>query len=149
VDAEDSGVIVVPPGDGATLDFLSVTHKLTSRQTGGALSVFESEFEPGAGNRLHVHQREDEIGYVLTGAIEVRLPDRTIRVEAGGVTRLPKTIPHALRNPLETPSRYLFLAVPGGLDEWFDALAEAHRRSALDDETHARLSAEYGIGWLE
>jgi hypothetical protein len=60
------------------------------------------------------------------GALEVRLRDRSAILEAGGVRRLPKKLPHAIRNPLETPSRYLFLAVPGGLDRWFDAVAGAH-----------------------
>jgi hypothetical protein len=42
------------------LKFLGVTHMLTSRQTGGAFYLFESVFEPGDGNRLHVQCREDE-----------------------------------------------------------------------------------------
>ena len=78
-------LIVIPPRAGTVLEFLGVTHKLTSRQTGGAYYLFESEFEAGAGNRLHVHRREDEIAYVLEGAVEIRLPDRTLVLEAGGV----------------------------------------------------------------
>ena len=141
--------IFVTPHSGTVLDFLSVTHKLTSEQTGGACCLFEAAFGPGDGNRLHVHRREDEIGYVLEGALEVRLRDRTLVLEAGGVARLPKTIPHAIRNPLETPSRYLFLCIPGGLDQWFDALARARSDGALDDATYSRLSLDHGIDWLE
>ncbi|OGO52297.1 MAG: hypothetical protein A2V84_14280 [Chloroflexi bacterium RBG_16_70_13] len=108
--------IVVPPGGGTTLDFLAITHKLTGPQTGGALCIFESSFEAGTGNRLHVHRREDEIAYVLEGALEVRLLDETLTLEAGGLARLPRNLAHAIRNPLTTTSRYLFLAVPAGLD---------------------------------
>jgi quercetin dioxygenase-like cupin family protein len=96
-----------------------------------------------------VHRREDEIGYVLEGALEVRLRDQTLVLEAGGVARLPKGIPHAIRNPLETPSRYLFLCVPAGLDQWFDALAQAKSNGALDEATYSRLSLDHGIDWLE
>ena len=149
MEPEETQPIVIPPRSGRMLEFLGVTHKLTSQQTAGAYCLFESEFEAGAGNRLHVHRREDEIGYVLEGAVEIRLPDRTLVLEVGGVARLPKTIPHAIRNPLNTPSRYLFLAVPGGLDEWFDALAEAKSRSALDDAMFGMLSSDHGIDWLE
>ena len=53
--------IVVPPGSGETLKFLGVTHKLTHGQTGGAYYLFELEFDPESGNRLHVHQHEDEM----------------------------------------------------------------------------------------
>jgi quercetin dioxygenase-like cupin family protein len=141
--------ILLPPGSGRVLGVLSVTHRLTSEQSGGSICLFESTFEPGTGNRLHVHSREDEIAYVLEGALEVRLPDRTAVLEAGGVGRLPRRLPHAIRNPLDMPSRYLFLAVPGGIDRWFDAVAGAIDDGNLDDAMFRALSNEYGIGWLE
>jgi mannose-6-phosphate isomerase-like protein (cupin superfamily) len=146
---DETEPVFVPPHSGKVLDFLAVTHKLTSRQTGGALYLFESRFEPRTGNELHVHRREDEIGYVLEGALEVRLGDRTVVLEAGGVARLPRTIPHAIRNPLETPSRYLFMAVPAGLDLWFDALGDAKSSGVLDDALFRTLSSDYGIDWVE
>jgi quercetin dioxygenase-like cupin family protein len=141
--------VFVPPGSGRVLDFLAVTHRLTSEQSGGSIYIFESMFEPGTGNALHVHSREDEIAYVLEGALEVRLRDRTAILEVGGVARLPKKLPHAIRNPLETRSRYLFMAVPGGLDRWFDAVADAKDDGSLDDALYSTLSRDFGIGWLE
>jgi quercetin dioxygenase-like cupin family protein len=145
----DDQPVFVPPGSGRVLDFLAVTHRLTSDQTGGSIYIFESEFEPGTGNPFHVHGREDEIGYVLEGALEIRLRDQTRVLEAGGLARLPKGIPHAIRNPLGTRSRYLFLAVPGGLDRWFDAVTEAKEDGSLDDALYRKLSDDFGIGWLE
>lgn len=139
----------LPPGSGRHLDFLAVTHRLTSDQSDGSISIFESAFEPRSGNRLHVHSREDEIAYVLEGALEVRLRDRTAVLEVGGVGRLPRGLAHALRNPLETTSRYLFLAVPGGLDRWFDAVASAQAEGRLDDALYQSLSVDYGVSWLE
>lgn len=69
--------VFLPPGSGMVLDFLSVTHRLTSDQSGSSIYIVESAFGPGDGNRLHVHSREDEIAHVLDGALEVRLRDRT------------------------------------------------------------------------
>jgi quercetin dioxygenase-like cupin family protein len=139
----------VPARSGTVLDFLAVTHKLTSEQTGGAIYLFESAFEPGTGNRMHVHGREDEIGFVIEGALEIRLAGRSEVLEAGGIARLPRGIPHAIRNPLETASRYLFMAVPAGLDRWFDALAQAERDGLLDDAMSQTLAKDFGIDWLE
>ncbi|HEX9549513.1 MAG TPA: cupin domain-containing protein [Candidatus Limnocylindrales bacterium] len=141
--------IIVPAGGGTTLDVLGVTHKLTGPQTGGALCIFESSFEGGTGNRLHVHRREDEFAYVLDGALEVRLVDETLSLEAGGLARLPRNLAHALRNPLATSSRYLFLAVPAGLDAWFDAIAQASQAGTLDDALYAQLSHDFDLEWLE
>ena len=136
----DTEPTFVPPHAGKVLDFLAVTLKLTSQQTGGAYCVFETMFDPVTGNRLHVHRPEEEIGFVVEGALEVRLDDPPVVLEAGGIARLPKGIAHAIRNPLETPSRYLFLVVPGGFDRWFDAVAHAKDMGALDDENSVQVS---------
>jgi quercetin dioxygenase-like cupin family protein len=149
VELDEAQPIFVPPHAGKRLDFRSVTHKLTCQHTSGAYYLFESCFGPGDGNRLHVHRREDEVCYVLEGALEVRLAHQTLVLEAGSAAHLPKNFPHALRNPLETTSRYLFMAVPAGLDEWFDALEGAGRNGTLDDEMYRKLSLDHGIEWLE
>ena len=48
-----------------------------------------------------------------------------------------------------TPSRYLFMTIPAGLDQWFDALAAARQAGTLDDALYHKLSLDYGIEWLE
>jgi quercetin dioxygenase-like cupin family protein len=149
VKSNDPQPIFVPPNSGRKLEFLAVTHKLTGPQTGGAYYLFESLFEPESGNQLHVHRREDEVGYVLEGALEIRLADQTVVVEAGSVAHLPKNIPHAIRNPLKTPSRYLFMTIPAGLDQWFNALDAARNDGTLDDALYRKLSMDFGIEWLE
>jgi quercetin dioxygenase-like cupin family protein len=141
--------MVIPPASGKELKFLGVTHKLTHQQTGGAFYLFTFEFDPESGNRLHVHQNEDEVVHVLEGAIEIRLGDQALQAVAGGIAHLPKHIPHALYNPLKTSSRYLGMAVPGGMENFFDELAEAQDAGALDDAAHKRISKKYGIEWLE
>jgi quercetin dioxygenase-like cupin family protein len=141
--------IVVPTDSGKVLEFLGVTHKLTHQQTGGAYYLFEFEFDPESGNRLHVHQHEDEVVHVLQGAIEIRLGDKKLQAVTGSVAHLPKQIPHALYNPLKIRSRYLGIAVPGGMENFFDELSAAAEAGALDDASHKRISQKYGIEWLE
>jgi quercetin dioxygenase-like cupin family protein len=141
--------IVVPPGSGKVLKFIGVTHKLTHHQTNGAYYLFESEFEPESGNRLHVHRYEDEVVYVLEGTIEIRLDNQKLQAGAGGVAHLPKKIPHALYNPLKRRSRFLAMAIPGGMENFFDDLSIANEAGTLDDATHKKISLKYGIEWLE
>ena len=145
----DPQPVFVPPHSGKVLELVGVTHKLTRDQTGGAYYLFASVFSPGAGNQLHVHRREDEVGYVLEGALEIRLADQTLVVEAESVARLPKNVPHAIRNPRQTPARYLFMTIPAGLDQWFDALDAAGNAGTLDDAPCRKLSLDYGIEGLE
>ena len=149
MNAGEARPVFISPDLRRKLDFRAVTNILTGQQTGGAYYMFESVFEPETGNRLHVHQREDEVAFILEGALEVRLPDQIVIVEAEGVVHLPKNVPHALRNPLKTTSRYLFMAIPAGLDRWFDALEAARQAGNLDDALYHKLSLDYGIQWLE
>lgn len=141
--------IVVTPNSGKVLKFLGVTHKLTSHQTSGAFYLFESEFDPESGNRLHVHRYEDEVVYVLEGAIETRLDNQKLQASVGGVAHLPKKIPHALYNPLKTPLRILAMAIPGSMENLFDDLSTAQENGNLDDAAHKNISHKYGIEWLE
>ena len=141
--------IVIPPGAGKILSFLGVTHKLTRQQTGGAFYLFGFEFDPESGNTLHVHRYEDEVVCVLEGAIQIRLGNGSLQAGIGGVAHLPKAIPHALYNPLTTPSRYLGIAIPGGMEHFFDELALAKEDGTLDDTLHKIISRRYGIEWLE
>jgi quercetin dioxygenase-like cupin family protein len=141
--------VVIPPDSGKVLNFLGVTHKLTRQHTGGAYYLFEFEFDPESGNRLHVHSYEDEVVYVLEGAIQIRVGNKILQTVAGGVAHLPKSIPHALYNPLKTPSRYLAIAIPGGMENFFDELSVAQETGTLDDAMHKRISRKYGIEWLE
>ena len=140
---------VVPLNSGRVLRLIGVTHKLISQQTGGGYYFFEAEFDPESGTRLHVHAYEDEMVYVLEGAIRIRLGDGKLETSEGGVVHLPKTIPHALYNPLKTPLRILALAIPGGMEMFFDEIASAVQDGSMDDAKHREISRKYGIEWLE
>jgi mannose-6-phosphate isomerase-like protein (cupin superfamily) len=138
-----------PFGSGKQFKFMGVTHKLTQPQTGGAFYLFESEFEPETGNSLHVHRNEDEVVYVIQGGIEIRLDKRKLQAGAGCVVHLPKNIPHALYNPMETALKFITMTIPGGMEYFFDELGTAKENGTLDDALHKKISRKYGIEWLE
>ena len=141
--------ILVPTGQGKTIEFIGIRHKLTPQQTNSGYYLFEFELDPESGNRLHNHRYEDEVVYVVEGAIEIRLDDQKLQATKGGLAHLPKGIPHALYNPLKTTSKYLAMAIPGGMEKFFDDLAEAQEAGQLDDAAHRAISLKYGIEWLE
>jgi mannose-6-phosphate isomerase-like protein (cupin superfamily) len=141
--------LVVLPGSGKILQFLGVTHKLTSAQNGGAYYLCEAEFAPERGSPLHIHHYEDEVIYVLEGAIDIQLDNEKLNAPAGGLVHLPKHVPHALHNPLKTPLKIMVCAIPGGLENYFDEVEAALQRGRLDDEAHKKISIKYGIEWLE
>lgn len=141
--------LIVPPYSGRVLEQIGVTHKLTTGQTGGSYYLFEAEFAPESGNRLHVHTYEDEVVFVLRGAIQIRLGDSQLQAGEGGLAHLPRGLPHALYNPLKTPLRILALAIPGGMEHFFDELESALQDGSMDHAKHRTISRKYGIEWLE
>src|SRR5215208_4268097 len=149
MDAIPQQPIAVQPGSGRELKSLGVTHKLVSAQTGGAYYLCEAIFGPESGSPLHIHHHEDEVIYVLEGAIDIRLADETLHVPAGGIVHLPKGIPHALYNPLQSSLKILVHTVPAGLEHYFDEVEAALQDGSLDDTTHTKISMKYGLEWLQ
>ena len=141
--------LALQPGAGRWLQFLGVTHKLTSAQTGGAFYVCEAVFGPESGSPLHIHHYEDEVIHVLEGEIEIRLDNEKLHAPAGGIVHLPKKIPHALQNPLKTPLRIMVHAIPGGLEHYFDDVDAALQAGSFNAEVHTAISRKYGLEWLE
>jgi len=43
----------------------------------------------------------------------------------------------------------MVLAIPGGLENYFDEVEAALENNSLDGETHTKISRKYGLEWLE
>ena len=41
------------------------------------------------------------------------------------------------------------MAIPGGMENFFDDLNTANENGTLDDALHKKISQKYGIEWLE
>jgi mannose-6-phosphate isomerase-like protein (cupin superfamily) len=97
---------------------------------------------------LHVHEREDELFYVLEGEHTFEVGDETFRVGPGGMVFAPRGVPHAQRRVVPRTGRVLVLAVPGGMDGFFRELAEADGAGELGPAVYAAASERHGITWL-
>ena len=135
--------------DGERLVFGEVTIlvRASAAATGGAFDLFE-EVPPLADTPLHVHEREDELFYVLDGEHVVQVGDDEHRVGPGGLVLAPRGIPHAQRRVVPRAGRMLVLTVPGGFAGFFRELAAAHEAGTLGPESYAGASERYGITWL-
>lgn len=134
-------------GERARFGEVEVIVRATARDTGGAFSLFE-EVDP-ADTPLHVHEREDELFYVLEGEHVFRVGDEEFRVGPGGVVFAPRGVPHAQRRVVPRTGREVVLTFPGGLEGFFFELAEADHAGDLGPDAYARVSKRYGITWLD
>jgi mannose-6-phosphate isomerase-like protein (cupin superfamily) len=125
---------VIPPGTGLAGD---PSLKASHRSTGGALSVFETTIE--AGPPLHVHDREDECFYVLSGELSIRCGGDAFGAPAGSFVYLPRGRPHRFWAS-DQPARLLLITVPGGIEDYFRQI-----NNASDDQQRHQIGEQYRI----
>jgi quercetin dioxygenase-like cupin family protein len=142
--------ILVLPDAGQELNIAGsqTFHKIKSSATNGAFSVMEFVTPPGKGVALHVHEREDELVYLLEGEIEVTLGNQKMKAIPGVMALLPRGIPHGFTNIGNKPSRLLDTILPGQFDNYFVELADLSAAGDPSEEQIDALSRKYGIKYL-
>ncbi len=112
---------------------------LTSRMAGssdteGAFDFVISKMRAGTEPPPHVHSREHEFMYLLSGMMKFYVDDQVLALTAGECTFLPRAVPHAFL--IESKEiDIIALISPGG---FFDVINEMHvpaKRMALPTDT--------------
>jgi mannose-6-phosphate isomerase-like protein (cupin superfamily) len=126
---------------------------LSGADTGGAYCLLEASLAPGEDVPRHVHTREDETYYVLSGELEATVGGEVVVLRAGDCLMAPRDIPHALRNPGNVENHYLLMFSPPGFDQFMRVTAVTAPDSA-DAPTEPfpvaarnvrEVAADYGI----
>jgi mannose-6-phosphate isomerase-like protein (cupin superfamily) len=135
--------------DGERLVFGGVTILLraTAESTAGAFTLFE-EVPPLADTPLHVHEREDELFYVLEGEHVFEVGGQELPAGPGGMVFAPRGVPHAQRRVVPGDGRLLILTTPAGFEGFFRALAAAQESGTLGPDAYADASRAHGLTWL-
>jgi quercetin dioxygenase-like cupin family protein len=133
------------------LDGLSLV-KVSSAQSGGAFSLIEDRLPAGRETPYHLHHRDDETFYIISGEATFMSGSQKIRGVAGSVIYLPRNIPHGFR--AETAARLLILTTPGGFDEFVRDAGELAGSLTIppprahDFQKLTTIAAKYGIDIL-
>src|SRR5688500_2993611 len=99
-----------------------IAFKATGADTDGAYALCEFEaYDVPA----HIHLREDESLYVLTGEADVTVGDTTTRVATGDFIFMPKGIPHSIAPVPGVATRMLAISTPPGFEHFMEDLTEA------------------------
>src|SRR4051794_10158409 len=75
---------------------------------------------PGGGTPPHIHSREEETFYIQQGTLTVHVGGKSLTASAGDFICLPKGIPHCFQNNASVDAKFLVLAVPAGLEKFFE-----------------------------
>lgn len=92
---------------------------ISGQDTEGRYSQWEAIMPPGGGPPVHVHSREEEAIYVLSGEVTARIGAETVTLRSGMSARLPIGTAHGFRNDSASEARILFTAAPAGIENFF------------------------------
>jgi mannose-6-phosphate isomerase-like protein (cupin superfamily) len=119
-----------------------VTYLVRGRETDGAMTALDVIVPPGEGPALHVHGREAEGLYVVSGGLRFRLGDEIRDTPAGSFVFVPSGVAHCFQNTGDEPARMLVTFTPAGMEGFFEELA---RLDAVDPAAFRDAAGGYGM----
>lgn len=131
---------------GDTVKFLGVHPndlKISSKDTGGQLSVFEYTGLGKVGPMLHVHLEQDEIFMVTEGEYRFVVGNATHILKAGQTIFLPRQIPHTWIQLTDRGKMTYFLQPAGKMEEFFSLMNTLKERPS--QEMLDKIHAEHGM----
>jgi quercetin dioxygenase-like cupin family protein len=119
---------------------LLISQLAGNSDTDGAFDLVESKMKKGTEPPPHIHDREDELFYILAGEIKVFADGQVFTVVAGESVFLPKKIPHAYLIQSEE-CHVLALMTPGGFLNAINKMNAPARTMEIpsDMETYATV----------
>ena len=147
--------LVRPPAEGEHVWHLDTlwTFKLSSAETGGAVSIAEQLLPKGSAPPRHRHTREDEAWLVLDGEVTFFLDDDRFLATPGTWVFGPRGRAHTFRVESDT-ARLATLLTPGTAEAFFHATGQPAAAPTLPPPAEPDLSAlleamsEHGIEFL-
>src|ERR671926_1277224 len=132
-------------GESVALGGVGVDFKVPGQMTGGALSIVEHPLDPGRLIPPHIHYKEDELSYVVSGEVGVRIGDRDYVAGPGDYVFKPRNIPHTFWNAGAEPAHLVEIISPGGFETFFARLGELTETCPPDEfpQRRAELAREY------
>ncbi|WP_254560810.1 cupin domain-containing protein [Dyadobacter diqingensis] len=99
--------------------------KISQRDTGGDVYLFESTRLKKGGPSFHFHYDQDEWWYILTGAFTIKVGDDIFQAKAGDSVFGPRGVPHTFSKTSEGEAKMLILFQPAGkMEEFFQAVSK-------------------------
>ena len=108
----------------ADLPGLKNRYLIESAATDGRFALIEHRIPPHTlAAPMHLHEREDEYSFVLSGRMGAQIGDEVIDAGPGELVVKPRGIPHAFWNSGDEETRLLELISPGEFASYFDEIA--------------------------
>lgn len=122
----------------------------TGASTDGKFGLYRWEMGPTpTGPDPHFHKTISESFFVLAGQVRLYDGERWIGATAGDFLFVPEGGIHGFRNESGEPASMLILFAPGApREDYFETLADAARREAMDEERWAEFFLRHDTYWV-
>lgn len=117
--------------------------KVSSKDTGGALAIFEYVGKQKVGPSYHVHFEQDEIFYVLDGEYLFQVGDEQFTARAGDTVFGPRNVPHTWIQLSDTGKLVYQVQPAGKMEEFFSTMSQFKRQPT--DEEIQKIHLEHGM----
>lgn len=121
---------------------------LSAEESDGRSGMFTVTVTEPGGPPLHVHHDADEYFYVLEGAARFRVADETLDVKAGQVAFVPAGEEHTYRVVSEDGGRMLTIVVPGGFEDFFQAMVAEQLVIPDDMARIEEIASEFNLSFV-
>ncbi|PYT67408.1 MAG: hypothetical protein DMG39_24060 [Acidobacteria bacterium] len=121
--------------------------KVTTSDSRGSCSIFELAALPRYGPPRHVHDREEEWYYVLSGDFLFEAGGQRNHLPTGGSIWLPRDLPHCWGNEGTTAGKLILMCQPAGFEKFFDEAAQLplYSQDPAELQKLHELHAKYGM----
>ena len=93
--------------------------KIASKDTDGALSVFEYIGNEKGGPPLHIHPYQDEIFFIVSGDYLFQVGSERYQLQTGDTIFLPRNVPHTFAQVSATGKMFFLFQPSGKMEDFF------------------------------
>lgn len=130
---------------------------VTGKESNNVFFQFEAIVPEGGGPPPHIHSREDETIYVVSGNVEFYLGDKKHLAKAGDFVYISRGTVHNFKNVSKETAKLLLTFSPSGMDDYFaEVFTEVKDKNAptppITDELIRKLTEvapKYGMTFLQ
>ena len=119
-----------------------------AERTGGSVMFGEARIPAGSsGPGLHVHSREDEAVFVISGRMTFVVGENRFVAGAGQLVWLPREVPHTFANLDDEPVWAFGVTAPAGLEGMFAEQTEYFTtlQGPPSDDRLREIADRYGV----
>jgi len=117
--------------------------KVSTKDTGGDLTIFEYTGNAKGGPPLHIHPMQDEIFYILEGEYIFQVGEEKFNAKSGDTVFAPRQTPHTFAQISEKGKMFYLFQPSGKMEDFFRKAGQ--EKGVPTPEEGAKLFADHDM----